>query len=430
MRARCLLILSLSFPAWAQHSGHHPAPTVEVTTTYPSWWGLFQSDMSLMTGMTPHDRMAGMEMPGWSWMVLGVGRIVLNDQGGPSGDRAFESSNWNMVMGHHALGRGRLSLMLMNSLEPATIEDEGSPELFQTGESFGGQPLVDHQHAHDFFMNLSATWRMPFGNDSGLWIQLAPVGDPALGPTAFMHRASSGENPSAPLGHHWQDSTHITSNVITVGGGRGIWAVEGSVFHGAEPDEERWDIDGGEIDSYSGRLTLRFARAWSAQLSLGRLESPEALVPGDLTRTTASVHYGAAGERPFAASLVWGRNDEGHGVSDSFLLEAAYMPTNVDSVFARAEYVEKDEDLLATKELAPEGQPTNVAAIRALTLGYLRDLELFRSLDTGLAFDFTAYGFPAGLDAAYGESPLSAHVFVRLRWKAASAAHAGHSHGA
>ena len=394
MRSGVLAATSLLLlPALAQHESHeHHAPAQERP-------GLFQSDMALMTGTTPRDPMGGMEVSGWSWMDTGVARLVLNDQGGPSGATVFESSNWNMVMGHHDLGPGRLTLMMMNSLEPATLHDDGSPQLFQTGETFQGRPNVDRQHAHDLFMNLSGTWRIPLGEASALWAVLAPVGEPALGPTAFMHRASSGENPSAPLGHHWQDSTNITSNVITVGGGVGPIAVEASAFHGREPDEHRWGIDGGGIDSYAGRLTFRSRGPWSAQVSYGRLEDPEALEPGDLKRTTASVHYGASGDRPLAISFVAGRNDEEHGISDAFLLEGAYAITRVDQVFARVEWVEKDETLLQTKELG-DAEPVPLAEIRALTVGYLRDLELFRRVQTGIGMDLTLYGFPDSLEPA------------------------------
>src|SRR6185503_2870350 len=158
-------VVCVALPCRAQHEGHehhHPAPEQPA---------LFQSEMGLMAGMTPRDPMASMEMPGWSFMVMGVARLIYNDEGGPSGATVGESSNWNMIMGHHDLGPGRLTLMMMNSLEPATLHDDGSPQLFQTGESFQGRPNVDRQHAHDFFMNLSATWRVPFGENAGLWAQ-------------------------------------------------------------------------------------------------------------------------------------------------------------------------------------------------------------------------------------------------------------------
>ncbi len=379
---------------------------------------LFQSDMALMTGMMPRDPMAGMAMPGWHLMVLGVARLSYNHQGGRSGDNAFESSNWNMFHLAHDLGRGRLSLMAMNSLEPWTFEKLGSPELFQTGESFRGRPLVDHQHPHDFFMNLSATYRLPFASDGAAWIQLAPVGEPVIGPTAFMHRASSGENPTAPLGHHWQDSTHIAFNVATLGAGWKAVSVEGSVFHGAEPDEHRSNIEGGSIDSAAGRVKLSLPAGWSAQVSHAFLHEPEAAEPGDLHRTTASLHYGAEGDRPFAATLLWGRNDEVHGVSDSVLLEAAYQLTRSDQIYGRAEWVQKDRRLLEFKgaEVTPAIALPRTADIGALTVGYLRDFLLARALRVGAGADLTAYSFPSGLERVYGSSPVSYHVFLRVRW--------------
>src|SRR6266496_2101010 len=423
--------------ALAQHE-HHPAspsptpsPSTEKTPTSTSDESmkemshgdsdsnrnLFQSDMSLMTGMVPKDPMAGMAMPGWHVMDLGVARLSYNRQGGPSGGSGVESSNWNMIHAQKSLGAGRLSLMMMNSLEPATYARLGSRELFQTGESYRGRPLVDRQHPHDFFMNLSATYRAPLGADSAWWVQLAPVGEPAIGPTAFMHRASSGENPTAPLGHHWQDSTHIAFNVATLGAGWKAVSVEGSVFHGAEPDEHRWDIEGGRIDSAAGRVKLSFPAGWSAQVSHAFLHEPEAAAPGDLHRTTASLHYGAEGDRPFAATLLWGRDNEVHGVSDSVLLEAAYQLTGSDQIYGRAEWVEKDRRLLEFKgaEVTPAIDVPDVARIGALTVGYLRDFLLAPALHVGAGADLTAYSFPSGLERVYRSSPVSYHVFLRVR---------------
>jgi hypothetical protein len=439
--AAAAIMALLAAPAFAQHE--HPAPPAPAVTPTPAPQpasqeqrehgqmemdmetagkpaerNLFQSDMSLMTGMTPHDPMAGMAMPGWHLVVFGVARLSYNHQGGRSGDNAFESSNWNMIHLAHDLGRGRLSLMMMNSLEPWTFEKRGSPELFQTGESYRGRPLVDHQHPHDFFMNLSATYRAPLGAEGAWWVQLAPVGEPAIGPTAFMHRASSGENPTAPLGHHWQDSTHITFNVATLGAGWKAVSIEGSAFHGAEPDEHRWDIEGGKIDSAAGRVKLSLPAGWSAQVSHAFLHEPEAASPGDLHRTTASLHYGAAGDRPFAATLLWGRDDEVHGVSDSVLLEAAYQLTRSDHLYGRAEWVEKDRRLLEFKgaEVTPAIDVPDIARVGALTVGYLHDFLLARAFRVGAGADLTAYRFPSGLERVYGSAPISYHVFLRARW--------------
>jgi hypothetical protein len=415
----------------AQHHDHAPdatptpppgehahAPAAPAPSDLASARNLFESDMLPMLGMVPDDPMHGMKMPKWHVMDLGIARALFNGQGGPSGRKGGESSNWNMFHAQKDLGPGRFSFMLMNSLEPATFPVPGSQELFQTGEAYRGKPIVDRQHPHDFFMNLSATYRQQMGERSAFWLQLAPVGDPALGPTAFMHRASAGENPTAPLGHHWEDSTHISFDVITAGFGWKALSIEGSVFHGAEPDEERWGIESGKLDSASGRIWLRFQSGWSGQVSYGFLKNPEELLPGDLRRLTASVSYGAAGDRPFAATLLWGRNAEDHGVTNAVLLEAAWNVTACDQIYGRAEYAQKDYHLLATKELAHDdhdGEP-ELADIYAFTAGYLRDFELVRGLKTGIGADVTIYGFPAGLKPVYGDFPVSGHFFLRLRW--------------
>jgi len=428
-------------PLLAQHEHHSPPPAPtprptekpdpharHATAKAEADRNLFQSDMALMAGMTPKDPMEGAARPGWLTHLMGLARLSYNDQGGPSGDEAVESSNWNMVMAQREVGPGRLTLMMMNSLEPATIPEEGSPHLFQTGESFEGRPLVDHQHEHDLFMNLSATYRLPLGSRGAAWIQLAPVGEPALGPTAFMHRASAGENPTSPLGHHWQDSTHISWNVATAGAGWGWFSLESSVFHGEEPDDDRWNIDGGSPDSISGRLAFRGGDGWSAQVSHGYLHEPEALEEGDTHRTIASIHYGAAGDRPFAATLLWGRNNEHHGTTDSFLLEGAYQLTPLDQIYGRAEYVEKDFELLLFKgdpHIAIEAP--GIAEIGALTAGYLRDFDLAKDLKLGVGADLTIYSFASELEPAYGDFPVSAHVFLRLRWgRPHGGQHTGH----
>jgi hypothetical protein len=427
----CLWLVPSLAQARQENAMPMPMPEPQASPSAPPPPTLFESDMSRMTGMTARDPMAGMAMSGWSWMDMGIARLQFNHQGGPSGDDAVESSNWNMVMAQHDALGGRLTLMTMNSLEPATFAEGGTPELFQTGEAFHGRALVDRQHPHDFFMNLSATYRRPVGAGA-LWIQVAPVGEPALGPVAFMHRASSGENPTAPLTHHWLDSTHITSDLVTAGGGRGRIGLEASVFHGREPDEHRWNLDGGALDSVSARVKVALGGGWSAQASHAVIKNAEQLVAGTLRRTTASVHYGEAGDRRWAASFMWGRNHEEHGVSQAVAAEGAWQASARDHVFARAEWVEKDRVLLATKSLGPEpsagGEET--VPVRALTAGYLHNLASRGSARLGLGIDLTVYGVPAVLRDAYGSHPLSTHVFARLRWGRPHGAHAhpGHVH--
>jgi hypothetical protein len=375
----CAVLLAV--PAAAQHEGHGPTQPIEPTAQ---------------------------ESP-WSWSLSGVARLVYNHQGGPAGDEVIESTNWNMITVDRRMGPGTLSLMMMNSLEPETLPEEGSPQLFQTGETFEGVPLVNRQHPHDFFMNLSATFRLKM-DGGAMWVVVAPVGEPALGPTVFMHRPSSGENPAAPLGHHWQDATHITYNVLTVGGKWRAVTLEGSVFHGEEPDEDRWDIDGGEIDSGSGRIRLELPRDWSAHASYGFLNEPEALEEGDVNRTTVSLEYGSKGNRSLAAMFLWGRNDEdSHGASDALLAEASWQGRLRDRFFSRIEYVEKDE--------------FGLGDVTAFTGGYLRDVLLWKGLNLGAGTDVTFYHYDEDLEPTYGSTPISTHLFLRLRWNLPSGTH-------
>lgn len=470
MKLAVSLVLLLSSSAWAQHvhpsspppaspapspapaespapadspaPAESPAPAASPAPMPGMGPALFQSDMAEMTGMTagPGPHQMG---PGWTAMDLGLARLQYNRQGGPSGDTAVESSNWNMAMAQRPWLSGTLTLMMMNSLEPATFGGGGMPQIFQTGETYHGRPLVDRQHPHDFFMNLSATWRRAIGADGAAWVHLAPVGEPALGPTAFMHRASAGENPAAPLGHHWHDSSHITSSVITAGGAWRRFVLEASAFHGREPDEKRWNLDGGAPDSVSGRLKVRLGGPWSGQVSYAFLHDPETLTIADARRLTVSLHYGADGSRGLAASAIWGRNDEVHGISDAVLGEAAWQLTARDQLYGRAEYVEKESELLLNKGVSERDQhghahgfasvvrPT--VPVAAFTAGYLRSQDLAGSLNAGLGGDLTVYQFGTSLRAAYGDTPVSVHAYLRLRWGRPHGGHAmemeGEDHG-
>ena len=141
--------------------------------------------------------------------------VMFNDQGSPRGEREVKTPNWWMGMAQKKIGKGQLTLNLMLSLDPATVGNQGYSHIFQIGESFEGNPLIDHQHPHDFLMQAAAVWRQPLSKGLTLTLAGAPVGEPALGPIAFMHRSSAAENPMSPLGHHTFDSSHIAMGVIT-----------------------------------------------------------------------------------------------------------------------------------------------------------------------------------------------------------------------
>jgi hypothetical protein len=246
------------------------------------------------------------------WMLMFHGVAFLNEvqQSGPRGSGKLFSTNWGMPMAQRKIGKGALTLRAMLSLEPATITERRYPELFQQGETAYGRPIVDGQHPHDFFMELAAIYDYKAGEETLVSAYAAAVGSPALGPAAYPHRESASENPLAALGHHLEDSTHIADDVITVGVTHGSIRLEASGFHGREPDEYRWNVDTGKIDSWSARVTVNPANNWSAQYSIGQLHSPEELAPtDDVRRMTASVMYNRPMENGnWSSMLLWGCN--------------------------------------------------------------------------------------------------------------------------
>ena len=239
----------------------------------------------------------------WSLLWMGQAFFVDTQQSGPRGGDKLYSTNWGMLGAIHKLGRGSIMLRSMLSLEPATITDRRYPLLFQTGETAYGLPIVDGQHPHNLLMEVSIQYAHPLGEQAMWDVYYAPVGDPALGPVAYPHRASAAEIPQATLGHHWEDSTHIAYNVLTSGFTYGKLRLEASGFYGREPGENRWTLDPGPMDSWSARVTVFPAKNWVAQVSTGRLHNPEALQPGDVVRTTSSVEY----TRPAGCGNSWRR---------------------------------------------------------------------------------------------------------------------------
>jgi hypothetical protein len=351
-----------------------------------------------------------------AWQLMAHGNLFLefNHQGGPRGAGKLQSENWLMLMEEHKLGGGTLQFRQMLSAEPLTAPHPGFPELFQTGESYHGIPLVDHQHPHDVFGEISAKYVLPLGEKVAWTLYGGPAGEPALGPTAFLHRNSAAEIPDAPLGHHLQDSTHISFGVVTTGIAAKWFKLEGSLFNGREPDERRYDFDFAPMDSYSGRVSFSPTVNWAAQYSVGRLIHPEALESGDVLRQTASINY----VRPitsgsWATTLVWGRNHKivAQTNQNSYLLESSLNFAAKNYAFTRLELVDKDE-------LFPEGGgPPGIDSFRIgkYTFGGSRDLLQNDHWQIGLGADFSVYSKPAVLIPFYGEHPVSIRFFLRIR---------------
>ncbi|HEX3352050.1 MAG TPA: hypothetical protein VHS34_04455 [Terriglobales bacterium] len=357
---------------------------------------------------------------GWMLMFHGEGFLSELQQSGPRGADKLFSTNWWMPMAQRKFGKGTLTIRTMLSFEPATVSNRRYPELFQQGETAFGRPIVDGQHPHDFFMELAALYDYKLAEHTLLSLYAAPMGDPAMGPIAYPHRASASEDPVAPLGHHLQDSTHIAADVITVGITHHNFRLEASGFYGREPDESRWNINSGKIDSWSTRVTANPGQNWSVQYSIAQLRSPESLAPDeDVRRMTASVQYNRPlREGNWASMLVWGRNQDvaGGNVGNSFLLESTLRFLQRNYVWTRIENVDRTNELLLGETPEPAGfSERYFTRVQAYTAGYEREVGNIPHLSTALGAQVTWYGVPASLKTAYGSHPVGALVFLRVR---------------
>jgi hypothetical protein len=403
--------------------------------------GMGQSGMQLMdqasgTGMNPQSSAMPMSMQSlgsWSLMLMGQAFLADTQQSGPRGGDKFYSTNWFMGAAQHKVGSGAFQIQLMMSLEPATITGRRYPELFQTGETAFGMPIVDGQHPHNLIMALGFQYAHPIADKASVEFYFAPVGDPALGPVAFPHRASAAEFPEAPLSHHWQDSTHIADDVVTIAW-KYHWArLEASGFHGAEPGENRWIIQQGAIDSWSTRFSVFPSKNWMAQVSVGRITHPELLEPGDVIRSTASVHYSRpmANGRSWASSLIWGRNHEVYTQRNlnSFLAESVLPVPGHNFLTGRIERVDKDELFSDDPDLEARLDRTAGSTFRigAYTAGMTHDLpRLIPSIETGIGANVTTYTLPEAIKPYYGGRPFGVNMFLRLRFSPKSKMTMGH----
>jgi hypothetical protein len=358
----------------------------------------------------------------WMLMFHGNAFVTEQQQTGPRGADQLFSTNWMMPMAKRRLGPGQLTLRAMFSLEPATVTGREYPLLFQQGETAFGKPIVDGQHPHDFFMEIAVLYDLPLGHGTLLSLYTAPVGDPAMGPTAYPHRASASEDPVATLGHHQQDSTHIADDVVTLGLTHGIVRMEASGFHGREPDEFRWNIDQGAIDSWSTRLTLQPGANWSAQYSYANLHSPEAVFPKeDQTRMTASVMYnrplGTNAWGNWASTLLWGRTrDSDAAKENSYLAESTLRFARANTIWTRIENAGRSNELLLPDgNLPADFAESPLTHVQAYTVGYDRDFPLVPHLASAIGAQVTAYHAGQPLQSAYGETPIGVAVLLRLR---------------
>jgi hypothetical protein len=367
----------------------------------------------------------------WMLMVHGDAFLQYDHQGGPRGADQLGSINWGMLMAMRQVGSGTLHLHGMASAEPLTVGGAGYPLLLQSGETYRGEPLHDRQHPHDLFMELSAMYEQAISRRVGVMAYVAPVGEPAIGPVAYMHRPSALNDPFAPLAHHWTDATHITYGVLTAGLFTKHVKLEGTLFNGREPDEDRYDFDFHPLDSYGARLLVNPTAHWALSASYGYLKQPEALHPDQNqhrvgTSILHTVRLGRHGE--WASALVYGANKHvGVGGTESGQWEHAVIAESnlqldeANSVFGRVEYVKKSGEELALGG----GLAVQEFDVGTLALGYVRELAEYRGATLGLGARGALNLVPRGLESVYGSrTPVGLAVFLRVRPGLLARAHA------
>ncbi len=349
--------------------------------------------------------MHGLHLVSGDWMLMAHGQVSAQytDHSGPRGDDKVYATSMAMLTAQRDTSFGRVQVKAMLSLEPA-MKPEGYPNLFATGETANGLPLVDRQHPHDLFMELAA--RIDF--NVGRQYQPVPLRRPGRragsGPSAFMHRGSAKYNPEPPITHHWFDSTHITYGVVTAGLAGRTWQIEGSAFRGQEPDERRWNIETPKLDSWSVRATLNPSPQWAIQASYGQIKQPEALHPGeDEHRFTASAHY--ANGRGLSAMLAFSNKKRVPGDTlTAWLAEANWDLDAHNSLFGRIENVANDE-LFPDHDHPLHDQTFRVSKFQ---LGYARRI-LLGPFGLALGGSIAAYAKPKAARCRLWQAPAGLH---------------------
>ena len=352
----------------------------------------------------------------WTLMAHGNAFLQYFRESGDRGSDQFGSINWFMGMADRNVGSGHLGLRGMISLEPWTIRGCGYPNLLASGEFCRGETIHDRQHPHDLFMEIAATYDRPLAGDIRLQLYGGPVGEPALGPTAFPHRISATPNPLAPIGHHWLDSTHITYGVVTGGVYGKRWKAETSLFNGREPDEHRTNFDFGALDSWSGRVWFLPTNGWAIQVSGGHLTEGEAGHDGgprvDVNRVTASATYHRAFRQGsiWASTVAWGRNQEpANDATNAFLAETNLTLDERDTWFGRFELSGKSGHDLAIES-------ADLFTVAKWQGGYTRYFSVWNGLKPGAGAGVSAGFVPESLKPFYGNRVnVGFAVFVTLR---------------
>ena len=356
----------------------------------------------------------------WEFMFGGEVFIRYNKQditnAGNRGGEKWDAPDMLMIMGQRKIGeKGLFHFNTMFSTDAIIAGGSGYPLLFQTGESWQGKPLVDRQHPHDLFSELAVSYAYALSKKADLSLYAGYPGEPALGPVTFMHRPSGEFMPDAPIGHHWEDATHITFGVATLGVRYGRFKLEGSSFTGREPDENRYNFDKPLFDSWSGRLSFNPSANWALQLSHGFIKSPESLFPNEnVNRTTASAAYvySITTNKYLAVTAVWGQNVIAYqDASNSALIEATIKLKKL-ALYTRYEWVQKSSEELNLNPVLFDLQMQYLVNATTIGAGY----DLFKIQHVIIAGGGQVSWDHSGnvLNSLYGQNPISGELYIHI----------------
>ena len=357
--------------------------------------------------------------PNWMYMLHGNLFLRYNNQDftrkGSRGGKKLDAPDWVMFMGQHRIGeKGLFHFSTMVSLDAFTGSN-GYPLLFQSGEAYHGKSIVDRQHPHDLFSELSVSYARELSPRADVFVYIGYPGEPALGAVAFMHRPSALDNPDAPISHHWIDATHITFGVATIGLRSGDWKIEASSFTGREPNENRFNFDKPSFDSWSGRLSYNPSENWALQASHGFIKSPESLHPSeDVNRTTASAvsSFPLTANSTLNATVVWGLNKTpGHPGENAALLEGQWRKNRL-ALHSRYEWVQKSSEELSLN--GPVYGIDEIFPVNSLTAGFNYDLLKIGSTRIAGGGQITFYRAPQKLSFLYGKDPMAFEIYFRF----------------
>ena len=409
-------VFALAAPLHAQMDMQHDAHMPEGPLRIPEM--RMGSGTSWLPDASPMHA-AHLRLGAWTLMLHGSAVVQYDHQAGLRGEARVNLIDWAMVAASRTVAGGRLHLRGMISSDPWGVGSRGYPLLLQTGESVRGVPLHDHQHPHDLFMELAALYERPVARHLAVSLYAAPVGEPAVGPAAFPHRPSAVDDPLAPIGHHWQDGTHITFGVLTAGVFTRTTKLEASIFNGREPDENRTNFDyaGRALDSYSARLSVSPGARWSLSAWYAYLKSPEALHQEESLHRLGAAALMAqpfGGRGRWAMALIYGANARiGIGrLSNSVVVETNVDLDGTNAVLGRVEYVRKTAGELVVASVPPATEYD----VGALAVGYRRALASLGGVTAGVGVRGAVNLVPGALQGVYGSrAPLGFAVYFNLR---------------